>query len=59
MRLEDDFASLSARNILVGEGDVVKIADFGLAKTLQGGRWTVDRGERAEKPIDVANWSIL
>jgi serine/threonine protein kinase len=33
-----------ARNILVGEVDVVKIADFGLAKILQGGRLMVDRG---------------
>ncbi len=32
-----------ARNILVGELDVVKIADFGLAKILQGGRLMVDR----------------
>lgn len=32
-----------ARNILVGELDVVKIADFGLAKILQGGRLLVDR----------------
>ncbi|CAF0898766.1 unnamed protein product [Adineta steineri] len=34
---------LAARNILVGELDVVKIADFGLAKILQGGRLLVDR----------------
>ncbi|CAF3576236.1 unnamed protein product [Rotaria socialis] len=34
---------LAARNILVGEFDVVKIADFGLAKILQGGRLMVDR----------------
>ena len=34
---------LSARNILVGDLDVVKIADFGLAKILQGGRLMVDR----------------
>ena len=32
-----------ARNILVGELEVVKIADFGLAKILQGGRLLVDR----------------
>ena len=34
---------LAARNILVGESDVVKIADFGLAKILQNDRLMVDR----------------
>jgi serine/threonine protein kinase len=40
--IEIEFCFL-ARNILVGELDVVKIADFGLAKILQGGRLMVDR----------------
>ena len=36
---------LQARNVLVGEFNVVKIADFGLAKILQGDRLQIDRGD--------------
>ncbi|CAF0730028.1 unnamed protein product [Didymodactylos carnosus] len=34
---------LAARNILVGEQNIAKIADFGLAKVVQDGRLLVDR----------------
>ena len=47
-----------ARNILIGEADVVKIGDFGLAKTLQGGRLVVDRGLSFSPLMKRIAWSI-
>jgi serine/threonine protein kinase len=44
MAIDERISLLLARNILVGDGDVVKIADFGLAKFLHDGRLLVDRG---------------
>ena len=37
---------LAARNCLVGEGDVVKIADFGMSREDEGGIYIVQSGTR-------------